>query len=1342
MFKNFYKFIFGFSCLLFLLPLSAEAFDSQIGGGDQALLASNGNAGNRVLLGEITLTNAANLVAENVIITIPAGLSVLNFETTLLNFITSSGNFAVSNIASTPTQISFTLDGAGTLKIQNIGVFGTDFNTVGEIFELRTLNINHGGADFTTNNFVVDTTDYPSKEVFAGATGGTAGDIFKVGDSLGYNFGANNYTARGTFTMNLTAFGGSATQDILNNPLFINVGNDDADNFSSPVTINYTNTNATQTYNTNPYKLDNQPPEFNSIDLNNFNFLTISGNKSIAGIGDTITLNMPPQTSSDALFFTANFTDIAGTIANFINQPAGAQSIVTQEVSIDNLAYSKPITFVDDAGNVFAGTNTNSIGIDLIKPIISSFNILDNNSGNTWQMGESITLTAPTESFPSGNTTFSIDMSPVGGASTNFQNISGNQQVLVRSGNLNNQDFQANFTLIDKGGNTVTGNTNLINVNNFSLLGFNDLTGGGNKLVNITNNSLENKVKLETLVFMVDGDLNNDLIPDNIINREPVVISIDNITGSPNAQLAFETTNMNISVTSGNSQNFFIENLIITPTEITFDLTSTGVEGGIFQIENLGIYGFNFGAVGEFYEQRNLNIKFRGIDEPGDTFIVDTTNYTNKINFNGATGGTAGDIFKVGDNLAFDFAPFDFSSRALFAIDLKDLTGDGRDLSINGTQSFPVEIGDDDRDNFNVFLTLYYNGTTIEQKIATKTFKIDNQPPKFSDDLNTFEFLKIPTGKLAAGISDKIDFLLPDETTNDTVFFSVDFSDVAGTVGNFQKLPLANKELFLENEGIIDELNYIKPIIFVDDAGNTLPVQNTNSIIIDLIRPNLYDAQNNISNLVFNIIGNPNPGVIGDILAVGFPSDKNKGGSDPSPDFITFDISPAVGSAGIFTQLQFDKNDPSTWPRLPIVAGSLNNVNFSVPFTLYDKALNSVSGTSDAVFIDNKPPNFNTTCGGTFTVNDIGDSNGIADINNGGRDTITFNFPDKNISGCDLNNFSIDFSLITGNPSDKLFNQDADGGNRILQLAEGNIDQTDFSLPMTISDPFGNIGNYSTGGVNIDNQIITQELINDLSSASVFFTADQEIGVSAPINVKMRAFNEDLVKIFAQIPRGTTGIELVNTVAHAWEGTDRVISGPFIRNFQKYIFTITDDAGNHITLNGSKNFFLSNDNRERRGGGGGSLSLSRLKNKNSFLRFTPNQTKQFHAKTWKEKIKLRQFQRLESLKRRLSFRRTQSRINYEKPREKIQKERDFWLARIKAMGKDKTPAKLQKSFEKLAFRKINKKVLEENRVKTSEYRVQSTLDNLKNHFKSEKRLYFSARKTGIGKSGKYMRIKR
>ena len=405
--------------------------------------------------------------------------------------------------------------------------------------------------------------------------------------------------------------------------------------------------------------------------------------------------------------------------------------------------------------------------------------------------------------------------------------------------------------------------------------------------------------------------------------------------------------------------------------------------------------------------------------------------------------------------------------------------------------------------------------------------------------------------------------------------------------------------------------------------------------------------------------------------------------------------------------------------------------------------MNSVVGTSTAVFIDNKPPNFNTSCGGTFTVNDVGDSNGIADINNGGTDTITFNYPDGSIGGCDLNTFSIDFSSITGNPADKLFNQAANGGSITLTLAEGNIDKTDYTLPFTISDPFGNVGQYSTGPVNIDNQIITQNLLEDFSTSNEFSSPDNEIGVSNHIEAKVRLFHEDIIRVFAQIPQGTTGLNLTNTTAHAWEGTDRVISGPFIRDWEKFVFTVTDDAGNHITLNGTKNFFLTNDNQERRGGGGGSLILPRLKKKTSFQSFTPNQSYQFHNKTWKEQIKARELRRLNSLKRRLMFGNTHStRINYLKPKEKIERERKFWRSRIISMGRDKMPEHLQKNFDKIAFIKIRKKTLDENRVKTGEYRIQATLDNLKAHFKSNKREYFSGRKTGINKGGNYARIKK
>jgi len=157
-FKLTYKFLLGIFCLI--LPFSVFAFDSVTGGGDIVVTASYNSSSNKINLGEVTIDDSTTAAAENVVITIPAGTATLNFETTQLNFVVKSGSAIISNIASTPTQISFTVNGTGIIKIQGIGVFGTDFDSIGEVFELRTLDFSSdGGAGVAGNNFVVTERD-------------------------------------------------------------------------------------------------------------------------------------------------------------------------------------------------------------------------------------------------------------------------------------------------------------------------------------------------------------------------------------------------------------------------------------------------------------------------------------------------------------------------------------------------------------------------------------------------------------------------------------------------------------------------------------------------------------------------------------------------------------------------------------------------------------------------------------------------------------------------------------------------------------------------------------------------------------------------------------------------------------------------------------------------------------------------------------------------------------------------------------------------------------------------------------------------------------------------------
>ena len=190
------------------------------------------------------------------------------------------------------------------------------------------------------------------------------------------------------------------------------------------------------------------------------------------------------------------------------------------------------------------------------------------------------------------------------------------------------------------------------------------------------------------------------------------------------------------------------------------------------------------------------------------------------------------------------------------------------------------------------------------------------------------------------------------------------------------------------------------------------------------------------------------------------------------------------------------------------------------------------------------------------------------------------------------------------------------------------------------------------------------------------------------------------------------------------------------------IFRIVDDAGNVVILDGDKDFFITNDTRVRNNGGGGSLNFGNIKKKSTFQTFTPNQTKEFHDKVWKSRKKSRAQMRLESLRRRLARPvKTKSRIQ-PKPLESILEKRRLLQSRLKAMARDGQPKKLQKGLERVVFRGLDQEKVREIADDTrGEFRLQSTLNNLKSKSKSALKKTVSRRHTGINKSGRYLRIK-
>lgn len=768
----------------------------------------------------------------------------------------------------------------------------------------------------------------------------------------------------------------------------------------------------------------------------------------------------------------------------------------------------------------------------------------------------------------------------------------------------------------------------------------------------------------------------------------------------------------NLLVTSG---SLTVANPSFSATQIQFDLTGTGR----LELQNLQIFATNLAEKGAFFETRYLNINALATDFSADLLVVDTTDYGAQVSLSGATGGSSNNIFKIGDTLGLSFAPLDYSTR--FSEVAVDLSAFGGNSVADFNDTFSV-VSDDDDGAFIVPLTVAYTGTNVEATYNTLNVNLDNQPPGY--DFTGHNIVALPTGKTVGGINDLLTISFPTESTGDSTFFTADFSDIAGTIANFVDRPVAQTQIALQ-EVVVDNPTYTKTITISDDAGNTIGPFTTNQVSVDLIRPILATAN------VLSIQGAPVPGVIGDLVDIALPVDT--GG-----DTITYDLdlSALGGSAANFSA-------QTAAQTFAITAGALNDAAFNQTLTIYDEALNSVSATTNSLQIDNAVPTFDTSCGGTFTVNDSGlvDTNSIADVTNGEFDGITFLFPDSGAPGCDIDNFTVDLSAISQSGGAIFTNQNADGTTRTFALPEGNFDRPDLQFPLTIWDTNGNQENFLTGTLKVDNNLTEASQLTDLSTVLTNTTPNGVVLPGAQILVNLKISEDDIINVSAEIQGVASIVTLSKNSSDLWTGT--LVVEPGALDFSpKFIqYGIVDDAGNVITLEGDKAFYITNDTREQEGGGGGSLNFSNITKKSTLQRFTPSQTKEFHDKNTALKQKSKAQLRLESLRRRMTYPPgTPSRIVH-KPESLIDQQREAWAARQAARAKDGQPQKMQYALERLVLPKEDPEDIAAARDDAGEFRLRSTLDNLKSAAKSLIKPV-SRRQIAPNYRGKYVEIKR
>ena len=783
------------------------------------------------------------------------------------------------------------------------------------------------------------------------------------------------------------------------------------------------------------------------------------------------------------------------------------------------------------------------------------------------------------------------------------------------------------------------------------------------------------------------------------------------------ATLQFAALTPNFVVNNG---SLTIDNVNFTADQLQFELSGSGE----LEIQNLALFADNMSEKGEFFEIRFLEINALATDFMAERLVVDTTDYGTKVSASGATGGETGDIFIIGDTMSFTYAPADYSGRlSKSRLNLATIGGTDR-AAFN--ENFTV-VADNDDGSFALPLTVTYTGTNVEATYTNFNVSLDNQAPSY--DFSGHDFVVLPTGKPVAGINDIITLTFPTENSGDTVLMTVDFSSVGGSITNLIDVPAVDTQIALQ-EVDLDTATYTVNIDIKDDAGNSLPTLTSNPVSIDLIRPVLATAD------ILSITGNPVPGKIGDNVEVALPVD-----TEGSPgDMITYNIDlSALGGADM------NFSDAATSQNFLISPGNLNDIPFNQTVTVFDKAQNAVSATTNSLQIDNAVPTFNTSCGATFQVinQGDGDDNFIADFNNGEADGVFFLFPNKNEIGCDFDSFSIDLRAITGNiPAGSVFtNQDADGTGRIIYVKPGNLDNLTLNFPIKIFDVNGNESDFLTGPLNIDQRLATKDQLTDRTQILNGFGPNTSVLANGKLNILLDVRESDIVSVSAEIEGAARTKALNRTSDGRWNGELDIDPGFLVFQPRFITYTLVDDAGNVVKLEGDNSFYITNDTREVKGGGGGSLNFSNISKKETLQRFTPNQSKSFHDKNQAIKTKSKAQLRLESLRRRMSYPSpNQSRI-IDKPEILIDQQRDAWRSRQAALAADGTPKKMQTGLEKLALPKESEAAISAARDDAGEFRLRSTLANLKGLSEAEKN-HKRTRTIAPFHRGKYLEVKR
>ncbi len=394
---------------------------------------------------------------------------------------------------------------------------------------------------------------------------------------------------------------------------------------------------------------------------------------------------------------------------------------------------------------------------------------------------------------------------------------------------------------------------------------------------------------------------------------------------------------------------------------------------------------------------------------------------------------------------------------------------------------------------------------------------------------------------------------------------------------------MGDTELIL-TENPIDQPDFTRQIKFYDDAGN-LPVEGdgfymTNPAFdVDLIYPRLATSH------LLQIIKGDSPASMGDEVQLQLAEDTAERYTPQTK--MSADLSELGGSTTNFSQVQSSQT-------FTVTAGALQNEPYQATVTVYDKAENAISIKTNEIMVDNKPPDFNATCGGSIKVIDKGatDTNQIADFSNGEPDEVELIAPNNTIEGCDFQSFSVNFYTVNHDWEELKY---LPQGQKITAtVGEGTVDSSSHSAVLKIYDEFGNYAEYASGTFAIDNDLIQSTETQIISEANSYSTPNMELFPGTEITANLKTIETDIVKVEGEM-NGAAQPQILNQNPDAqnWLGQIKISVGELIEQRRNILYKVTDDAGNTVYLQGDTQHYITNNATVQHGGDGGTSDLYR-----------------------------------------------------------------------------------------------------------------------------------------------------